>query len=74
MTIPHISRLHTRLYLAASQPGALDMRTFECDTAACRAGWGAHRPREERATDDDTDPYEAAGESRFGWPGGGTSL
>jgi hypothetical protein len=35
----HIDRLHTKLYLAASAPGALNMMLWECDTAACRSGW-----------------------------------
>jgi hypothetical protein len=39
VNIPHIDRLHTKIWLAASLPGALNMRHVECGTAACRAGW-----------------------------------
>jgi hypothetical protein len=39
MTIPHVERLHTKIWLAASQPGALDMRHWTCSTPTCRGGW-----------------------------------
>ena len=34
-----IPNIHTAIYEAASQPGALDMGTWHCGTAHCRAGW-----------------------------------
>jgi hypothetical protein len=39
MTIPHVERLHTKIWLAASQPGALNMTHLEHGCQACRAGW-----------------------------------
>tara|TARA_Y100000296_G_C5122390_1_gene231104 strand:+ start:225 stop:902 length:678 start_codon:yes stop_codon:yes gene_type:complete len=37
--IPRIDRIHQRVWEAARQPGALDMRHWHCNTAHCRAGW-----------------------------------
>ncbi|MEY1555295.1 pentapeptide repeat-containing protein [Yoonia sp. R2331] len=34
-----IENIHTAIYEAASQPGALKMETWHCGTAHCRAGW-----------------------------------
>jgi hypothetical protein len=34
-----IPDIHKAIYAAASQPGALDMRTWHCGTTHCRAGW-----------------------------------
>jgi hypothetical protein len=37
---PKIENIHQRVYEAASQPGALDMRDWhKCNTTHCRAGW-----------------------------------
>jgi hypothetical protein len=37
---PIIPNIHQRVYEAASQPGALNMRDWHtCDTTHCRAGW-----------------------------------
>jgi hypothetical protein len=40
-SVPQIKNIHQKVYAAASQPGALDMRDWhsECGTAHCRAGW-----------------------------------
>jgi hypothetical protein len=38
--IPKIEKIHSAVYEAASQPGALDMRDWHaCETTHCRAGW-----------------------------------
>lgn len=38
--VPVIANIHQAVYKAASQPGALDMRTWHtCSTTHCRAGW-----------------------------------
>jgi hypothetical protein len=37
--VPTIERIHTTVYEAASQPGALDMSQWHCGTTHCRAGW-----------------------------------
>lgn len=38
--VPTIDRIHSRVYEAARQPGALDMGNWHCDgDAHCRAGW-----------------------------------
>jgi len=34
-----IPNIHTAIYEAASQPGALKMETWHCGTSHCRAGW-----------------------------------
>ena len=34
-----IENIHSKIYEAASQPGALKMGTWHCGTAHCRAGW-----------------------------------
>ena len=37
---PVIPNIHQKVYAAASQPGALNMRDWHtCDTTHCRAGW-----------------------------------
>lgn len=36
---PVISDIHKAVYAAASLPGALNMLTWHCGTAHCRAGW-----------------------------------
>jgi len=36
---PVIEDIHAKVYAAASQPGALDMRKWHCGTSHCRAGW-----------------------------------
>jgi uncharacterized protein YjbI with pentapeptide repeats len=36
---PKIDDIHTKVYAAASQPGALDMKLWHCETKHCRAGW-----------------------------------
>ena len=37
--IPIIPDIDAAIYAAASQPGALNMTTWHCGTAHCRAGW-----------------------------------
>jgi hypothetical protein len=38
--VPVIADLHKRVYAAASQPGALDMKHWhKCEKKHCRAGW-----------------------------------
>ena len=37
--VPIIPDIHKAVYDAARQPGALDMSTWHCGTAHCRAGW-----------------------------------
>jgi len=34
-----IEGIHSKVYEAAAQPGALDMSTWHCGTTHCRAGW-----------------------------------
>ena len=39
-TVPVIENIHQKVYAAASQPGALNMRRWHtCETTHCRAGW-----------------------------------
>ena len=41
--IPRIENIHSKVYEAASQPGALDMLLWHsCETTHCRAGWVVH--------------------------------
>ena len=37
--MPRINNIHTTVYEAASRPGALDMSSWHCGSAHCRAGW-----------------------------------
>jgi hypothetical protein len=37
--VPTIEHIHSRVYEAASRPGALDMGNWHCGDAHCRAGW-----------------------------------
>ena len=37
--VPKIKNIHQAVYLAASEDGALNMTTWHCGTAHCRAGW-----------------------------------
>jgi hypothetical protein len=40
ITIPIIPDIHKAVYAAASQPGALAMKTWHtCESTHCRAGW-----------------------------------
>lgn len=42
--IPKIENIHSVIYQAASQPGALDMGEWHtCGTTHCRAGWVVHK-------------------------------
>ena len=39
-TPPKVANIHQKVYEAASQDGALDMRSWHaCNTTHCRAGW-----------------------------------
>lgn len=41
--VPSIPNIHRKIYDAASQPDALDMRrVHKCETTHCRAGWTVH--------------------------------
>ena len=37
--MPKIEGIHQTVFNAASQPGALGMRSWHCGTTHCRAGW-----------------------------------
>lgn len=39
MAVEPLPDIHRAVYEAASRPGALDMSTWHCGTAHCRAGW-----------------------------------
>jgi hypothetical protein len=43
LVIPKIENIHTKIYEAVSQPGALEMGSWHtCGTTHCRGGWVVH--------------------------------